>query len=158
MSKKRRKNSNYQKNTQPRDGRQAAAAKKKGLTYFEIMLITLVLSYVAALILSQMTGVRIHPWVTLATYCVSGTVLLFRPITFVEFLAKRNAALLYDLPRVAKLNRRIRVVGVVLIVLGVVFLRSFVVNMGAEGVYGVEGDAYGVESDVYGAEEDAAAE
>jgi hypothetical protein len=167
MSKKRRKNSNYQTEAyrssimagsrqlgKPSKPSVKTAPRKMNFTLFEIVVLGLVISWVAAFLLSQRLGASIHVWVTLVTYVGVGLLLLIRPVTFVEFLAKRNEALLRDQTRISKLNRRIRVVALVLLVMGVIFGRSLVLNiMSGLDIYGV-----GADTGVYGEAADTAAE
>ncbi|MDR0433877.1 MAG: hypothetical protein LBH21_02285 [Gracilibacteraceae bacterium] len=158
MSKKRRKNRKQQSGARSGGGASGGgrrsrpeAARKKGLTFFEIMVIGLVAAWVAAFFLSRQLDAPVHVWVTLATYLGSGAVLLIRPVLFVEYMAKRNEAIWDDAPRIAKLNRRVRVVAVVLLALGLVFgyllINSSMFN--SLGIYGIGDDTgvYSVESD-----------
>ncbi|MDR1603896.1 MAG: hypothetical protein LBS10_03775 [Gracilibacteraceae bacterium] len=155
MSKKKRKNSNYQTTARSAASQPVKGARRgKGLTIFEIMMISLVAAWVLAFLLTQQMGVPIHSWVTLATYLGSGALLMLRPITFVEYLAKRNEALLRDEPRVLKLNRRVRVVALVLLVMGFIFAYMLFNDLTTgSGAYGVDAD-----TGVYGEAADTAEE
>jgi hypothetical protein len=105
-------------------GAKAAAKEKKGLTLFEILIIGFLLSYVAAWIVTWQLDVPVHSWVTLFTYLVFGAILLVKPSIFIDFMAKRNKSLRTDLPKIAKFTRRVRIVGVVLLALGVALVLS----------------------------------